>query len=46
MDPEYSRCVQKVFVELYKKGLIYRGKRMVNWCPGLADRAVATRKSR
>ncbi|HNQ73258.1 MAG TPA: valine--tRNA ligase [Verrucomicrobiota bacterium] len=33
MDAEYSRCVQKVFVELYKKGLIYRGKRMVNWCP-------------
>ncbi len=33
MDPEYSRCVQQVFVELYKKGLIYRGKRMVNWCP-------------
>src|SRR2546426_6258816 len=32
-DPDYSRCVQKVFVELYKKGLIYRGKRMVNWCP-------------
>jgi len=25
--------VQKVFVELYKKGLIYRGKRMVNWDP-------------
>jgi valyl-tRNA synthetase len=33
MDEDYSRCVQKVFVELYKKGLIYRGKRMVNWCP-------------
>src|SRR5260221_401190 len=33
MDPEYSRCVLKVFVELFKKGLIYRGKRMVNWCP-------------
>jgi valyl-tRNA synthetase len=33
MDPEYSRCVQKAFVELYRKGLIYRGKRMVNWCP-------------
>src|SRR2546423_9026264 len=32
-DPEYSRCVQKVFVELYKKRLIYRGKRMVNWDP-------------
>src|SRR6516165_9469435 len=33
MDPEYSRCVQKVFVDVYKKGLIYRGKRVVNWCP-------------
>ncbi|XHR28581.1 MAG: valine--tRNA ligase [Chthoniobacteraceae bacterium] len=33
MDPEYSRQVQKVFVDLYKKGFIYRGKRMVNWCP-------------
>ncbi len=33
MDPAYSRCVQNVFVELYKKGLIYRGKRMVNWDP-------------
>src|SRR5688572_24533592 len=33
MDPEYARNVQRVFVDLYKKGLIYRGKRMVNWCP-------------
>ncbi len=33
MDEEYSRCVSRVFVDLYKKGLIYRGKRMVNWCP-------------
>ncbi|MDB6034534.1 MAG: valyl-tRNA synthetase [Verrucomicrobiales bacterium] len=33
MDPEYSRCVQQVFVDLYKKDMIYRGKRMVNWCP-------------
>ena len=33
MDPEYSKCVQQVFVDLYQKGLIYRGKRMVNWCP-------------
>jgi valyl-tRNA synthetase len=32
-DPEYSRCVQRVFVDLYQKGLIYRGKRMVNWDP-------------
>ncbi len=33
MDEKYSECVLRVFVELYKKGLIYRGKRMVNWCP-------------
>jgi valyl-tRNA synthetase len=33
MDPEYSRCVQSVFVDLYRKNLIYRGCRMVNWCP-------------
>ncbi len=33
MDPEYSKCVTRVFVDLYKKGLIYRGKRMVNWDP-------------
>jgi valyl-tRNA synthetase len=33
MDPEYSRCVQMVFIELFRKGLIYRGNRMVNWCP-------------
>ncbi len=33
MDPDYARNVQRVFVDLYKKGLIYRGKRMVNWCP-------------
>ena len=33
MDKEYTQCVQRVFVDLYKKGLIYRGKRMVNWCP-------------
>lgn len=32
-DPGYSLCVTQVFVDLYKKGLIYRGKRMVNWCP-------------
>ena len=33
MDPEYSACVQRVFTDLFKKGAIYRGKRMVNWCP-------------
>jgi len=33
MDPEYSRRVLHVFVELFNRGYIYRGKRMVNWCP-------------
>ena len=33
MDDAYARKVQEVFVDLHKKGLIYRGKRMVNWCP-------------
>ena len=33
MDPEMSESVIKVFVDLYEKGLIYRGYRMVNWDP-------------
>ncbi len=33
MDPHYSRAVLTAFVELFAKGNIYRGKRMVNWCP-------------
>jgi valyl-tRNA synthetase len=33
MDDDYARKVQEVFVDLHAKGLIYRGKRMVNWCP-------------
>jgi valyl-tRNA synthetase len=33
MDPEYCRRVADTFVDLFNKGLIYRGKRMVNWCP-------------
>ena len=33
MDAGYSRAVLTAFVELYKKGYIYRGKRLVNWCP-------------
>ena len=33
MDEKYSRDVRAAFVDLYNKGLIYRGKRMVNWCP-------------
>ena len=31
MDDEYYRTVIKVFIDLYKKGHIYRGKRMINW---------------
>ena len=50
MDEAYSRCVQKVFVELYKKGLIYRGKRMVNWCPvsltALSDEEVIMKEQK
>ena len=34
MDPHYSRAVLTVFVDLFQKGNIYRGKRLVNWCPG------------
>lgn len=33
LDPEYSRAVQHSFVELFRRGYVYRGKRMVNWCP-------------
>ncbi len=33
MDPEYQRSVQASFVEFYNRGYIYRGKRLVNWCP-------------
>ncbi len=33
MDEDYSRWVSKVFVDLFNAGLIYRGKRIVNWCP-------------
>lgn len=33
MDPEYSESVIDVFIDLYKKGKIYRGVRMVNWDP-------------
>jgi valyl-tRNA synthetase len=35
MDPGLSRAVTEVFVRLYREGLIYRGKRLVNWDPVL-----------
>ncbi len=33
MDEGCSRAVREVFVNLYNKGLIYRGHRIINWCP-------------
>ena len=47
MNPEFSRAVTKVFVDLHRKGLIYRDKRLVNWDPKLktaiSDLEVETR---
>ena len=49
MDPALSESVIKVFVDLYKKGKIYRGVRMVNWDPAaqtaLSDEEVIYRES-
>ena len=33
MDETCSRAVREVFVSLYEKGLIYKGSRIINWCP-------------
>lgn len=33
MDEGLSNAVTEVFIDLYNKGLIYKGKRMINWCP-------------
>jgi valyl-tRNA synthetase len=33
MDDDYYKAVIDTFVDLYKKGLIYKGYRLVNWCP-------------
>jgi valyl-tRNA synthetase len=35
MDPKYHAAVIQVFLEWFERGLIYRGKRIVNWDPGL-----------
>ncbi|MEO7804596.1 MAG: valine--tRNA ligase [Actinomycetota bacterium] len=34
MDPGLSKAVRKVFVDLFNEDLIYRGNRIINWCPG------------
>ena len=50
MDPAYSRTVAETFVDLYNKGLIYKGRRMVNWCPvsltALSDEEVIMKEQR
>jgi len=33
MDQGLSNAVKEVFIRLYEKGLIYRGRRLINWCP-------------
>jgi len=33
LDPGYTKAVRTAFVHLYEKGLIYRGVRIINWCP-------------
>lgn len=35
MDEGFSKAVLKVFVDLYRQGLLYRDKRLVNWDAGL-----------
>ncbi|MDO8847499.1 MAG: valine--tRNA ligase [Coriobacteriia bacterium] len=36
MDEAYQRAVRRVFVDWFDSGLIYRGKRIINWCPRCA----------
>ena len=33
LDENLSNAVEEVFIELYEKGVIYRGNRIINWCP-------------
>ena len=33
MDEGCSKAVEEVFVKLYEKGYIYKGSRIINWCP-------------
>jgi len=47
LDDDYVRAVQEVFVDLYRQGLIYRGRRMINWDPAaqtaLSDEEVISK---
>src|ERR1044071_1902081 len=46
-DADYIQAVENIFVDLYKKGLIYRGRRMINWDPAaqtaLSDEEVISK---
>jgi valyl-tRNA synthetase len=50
MDPGYSKAVLTSFIKLFEQGHIYRGKRMVNWCPvsltALSDEEVEMRPTK
>ncbi len=50
LDAGYSKAVLQTFVTLYDRGYIFRGKRMVNWCPvsltGLSDEEVIMKPSK
>lgn len=50
MDEGLSRAVREVFVRLHEQGLIYRGARLVNWCPklqtALADEEVENKETK
>ncbi|HDR04827.1 MAG TPA: valine--tRNA ligase, partial [Candidatus Marinimicrobia bacterium] len=49
LDEGLSAAVREVFVRMYKKGLIYKGKRIINWCPvsrtALSDEEVVYKES-
>jgi valyl-tRNA synthetase len=49
LSEDYSKKVTKVFVDLYDKGLIYRGEYIINWCPrcltALSDEQVETEEN-
>jgi valyl-tRNA synthetase len=50
LDPDLSTAVRHAFVRLYREGLIYRGRYVVNWCPrcgtAVSDLEVVDRKTR
>ena len=50
MDENYSRSVLQAFIELYERGLIYKGNRLVNWCPlsksAISDEEVIHREKK